>query len=147
MLEDEGILEPKAPKLSLPGYSPTDLGDGYLLTPSLSQGIVAVKRDGKQLIQVTSGMAGSLDKAHAVALELGKVAAKKKLHQKDQSILKEKRQECFDNKDLEVVNLGLDQRMSELQAKKEELNVNTEGKKQTQCSNVMTESDALKQLC
>lgn len=146
MLEDEGLLEPRSAPRG-PGSS-IDLGDGYSVTPSMSQGIVAVKRHGKQLIQVTSGMAGSVDKAHAVALELGKFAAKKKLDQKDQPILMKKRQEHFDDKAFVVANLGLDERMRELQAQKKDEKANEGSKKDR--SNAGTESDAskgLKQLC
>lgn len=138
MLEDEGLLEPRSAPRG-PGSS-IDLGDGYSVTLSMSQGIVGVKRHGKQLIQVTSGMAGSVDKAHAVALKLGKFAAKKKLDQKDQPILRKKRQEYFDDKAFVVANLGLDERMHELQAQKKDEKANEGSKKDR--SNAGTESDA-----
>jgi len=116
LLEDEGILEPKEDRI--PVNLSTDSGNGVSVVTALSQGIVSVKREGGgQLIQVTSGMAGSVDRAYAVALVLGELAAQKGLHQKDQDILKKRRQQLFDDKQLKVPKLDLDLKRQELLAR------------------------------
>jgi len=117
LLVDEGLLPPPPPprakvETGLEGRSSND--DTVKADVSLRAGIVAVKRSGVQLIQVTMGMAGSLDKAYAVAEELNKLATKKGLQRKDQEVLVKKRQELFASASFKVPKLGLDAKREEL---------------------------------
>merc|ERR1712216_811483 len=67
-------------------------------------GIVAVHKSGKQLLQVTQGMAGSLDRAHAVAVKLAEYANKGK----NKDWCSKKKMDLINDKALKVKKLGLD---------------------------------------
>merc|ERR1719401_2200312 len=82
LLVEEGLLAPPPPPRAkvVTGLEGKSSGDETVkVDVSLRSGLVAVKRSGVQLVQVTMGMAGSLDKAYAVAEELKKLTAKKGL--------------------------------------------------------------------
>lgn len=72
ILEDEGILLPKEIKT----VKRKDYTGKYELEAMKGAKfeIVAVHKSGKQLLQVTQGMAGTLDRAHAVAVRLAEYA-------------------------------------------------------------------------
>eukprot|EP00747_Dinoflagellata_sp_TGD_P063786 gnl/TRDRNA2_/TRDRNA2_153607_c0_seq1.p1 gnl/TRDRNA2_/TRDRNA2_153607_c0~~gnl/TRDRNA2_/TRDRNA2_153607_c0_seq1.p1 ORF type:complete len:603 (-),score=141.02 gnl/TRDRNA2_/TRDRNA2_153607_c0_seq1:79-1887(-) len=119
LLEDEGLLTPKEKK-TMERREKTESCQTVL---QLKAGIVAVKKDNKQVLQVTSGMAGSLDRAHAIAealTELGNSPACQKLKTFEnlQEKLHEKRQALFNDKSLKVPKLGLDQQRTEALEKK-----------------------------
>jgi len=117
LLVEEGLLAPPPPprpKVETGLESCRHAGETVKVDVSLRAGIVAVKRSGVQLIQVTMGMAGSLDKAHAVAEELKKLAVAQDLQRKDQEVLSKRRQELFDDASLEVPKLDLDAKREEL---------------------------------
>jgi len=138
LLENEGILEPQEFKQNLPGFPALELSDGVEVRSMIKAGIAAVNRDGAQIIQVTSGMAGSFDRAHAIAAQLAKVAVKKGYKPgKDQAALIKLRQELFDNKQLKVPKLDLDKKMLECQAQA------AEEPKKEKTDGGMSPSDAL----
>jgi hypothetical protein len=117
LLVEEGLLSPPPPPRSkvdtgIDGKSSST--EAVRAEVSLRGGVVYVKRSGVQLIQVTMGMAGSLDRARAVAEELKKLAAKKDLQRTDQEVLVKKRQELFANASFNVPKLGLDAKREEL---------------------------------
>jgi len=110
ILEGEGLLSPKEKKEQTGPRR--EHGDGYEVFPSIKQGIIAIKKGGKQLIQVTMGRAGTLDRAHAIAEIICKAANKgKKLD--DLATMKEK---LFTDKSVKVKALGLDKQQKELLA-------------------------------
>lgn len=113
LLEDEGLISPKV-KAKREGQTIAIVIDGVSVIPSLRSGVVAVRRDGKQLIQVTKGMAGTIDRATAIAQELAKVAVACSYGPEHQEELKVKRQALFDNANLKVPNLGLDAKAEDL---------------------------------
>lgn len=110
ILVGEGLLPPRPPKRAREDGPKLESGDGkFGIYPALSAGIIQVKcrATGKQLIQVTKGMAGNLDRAHAIATEICKVANKskgwpvKEAAEAKQAVMKDER--------LPVPKLGLDQ--------------------------------------
>merc|ERR1719379_725254 len=105
ILEEEGVLEPKEQR---PRVKPEP---GAQVYPSLKEGIVAVKINNVQLIQVTKGMAGSLDRAHKIATELA-AAANDGVTDKEK--LTKRRQALFGDPALKVPALGLDAKAKEL---------------------------------
>jgi len=113
LLVEEGLLQPPRAKVEtgLEGKGSSAEVKAHVF---LKAGIVAVQKSGVQLVQVTMGMAGSLDKAYAVAEELTKLAAKKGLERKDQEVLVKKRQDLFSNASFKVPKLGLDAKRQEL---------------------------------
>ncbi|CAK0803996.1 unnamed protein product [Prorocentrum cordatum] len=117
LLVEEGLLAPPPPprlKVDAGLESRKLAGEAVKVEVSLRSGIVAVKRSGVQLIQVTTGMAGSLDRAHAVAEELKRLAIDQDLQRKDQEVLSKRRQELFADTSLEVPRLDLDAKREEL---------------------------------
>merc|ERR1711920_545999 len=138
LLENEGILRPQEFKQNLPGFPALELADGVQVRTILKAGVAAVNRDGAQIIQVTSGMAGSFDRAHAIAAQLATVAVKKGYKPgKDQAALIKLRQDLFDNKQLKVPKLDLDKKMLECQARA------AEEPKKVKTDGGMSPSDAL----
>lgn len=110
MLEEEGLIKPKVKR----DVGQTDRSnDGVVVERSISGGVCCVKRHGKQLIQVTRGMAGTLDRANAIAEDLAKLAVQKKLGPEHQEILKKRRHELFGDCSFKVPYLGLDAKMQE----------------------------------
>merc|ERR1712019_141425 len=102
ILEDEGILLPKEIK-TVKRKDYTGKYEVEAMKGSKFE-IVAVHKSGKQLLQVTQGMAGTLDRAHAVAVKLAEYANKGK----DKEWCSKKKMELIDDKALKVVKLGLD---------------------------------------
>jgi len=71
ILEGEGLLAPKVKREVGPRREQTDHA---VLQTNLKGGLIAIRKKGKQLLQVTGSMAGSLDRAHAVASKLCELA-------------------------------------------------------------------------
>jgi len=114
ILEDEGILKPKVKKERDPDakqatsqYQPFDFC-------GVNLEIVAVKKLGKQLSQVTVGAAGSADRAHAIAEELCRIANKGANKEQVES----KKKALLADKSLKVKKLGLDAKRKVLLEKK-----------------------------
>jgi len=117
LLVEEGLLAPPPPpraKVETGLEGKGSVAEAVRAEVSLRSGIVAVKRSGVQIVQVTMGMAGSLDRAYAVAEELKKLAAKKGLQREDQEVLVKKRNELFASASFKVPKLGLDAKREEL---------------------------------
>jgi len=110
ILEGEGLLIPREKKeVTGPRRLHTD---AFEVIQHLKSGIISIKKKGKQLLQVTKGMAGSLDRAHAIAEILCQAANEGKTIE-ELAPMKEK---LFADKSIEVKELGLDKQMEELLA-------------------------------
>eukprot|EP00420_Gonyaulax_spinifera_P021539 CAMPEP_0197907424 /NCGR_PEP_ID=MMETSP1439-20131203/64808_1 /TAXON_ID=66791 /ORGANISM="Gonyaulax spinifera, Strain CCMP409" /LENGTH=540 /DNA_ID=CAMNT_0043528855 /DNA_START=57 /DNA_END=1679 /DNA_ORIENTATION=+ len=107
ILEEEGLISPKEKRDMAPKRPQSEEAQSYL---SLKAGIVCIKKNNIQMIQVTKGLAGSLDRAHAICdrlLRLAKAGA-------DKEALHAKREQLFADKSLKVPKLGLDAQAEEL---------------------------------
>ena len=103
ILEGEGILQPKEKKEATEKSQRSDNFEVFGPVGSNFE-IVKVAKKGKQLLQVTKGVAGSLDRAHAICTILCKMA------RKGASIgqLIKKKHDLIGKKGLKVPKLGLD---------------------------------------
>jgi len=117
LLEDEGLVKPKVQKEKLDTGDKVCFGDNVSVQASLRSGIVSVKRDGVQMVQITRGMAGTLDRAQAIGELLAKTAVKKNLTVKQQDVLKAQKDKLMADKTLKVPALGYDARYEKVQAK------------------------------
>mmetsp|Transcript_21050 Transcript_21050/g.66527 ORF Transcript_21050/g.66527 Transcript_21050/m.66527 type:complete len:502 (-) Transcript_21050:131-1636(-) len=133
ILEDEGLLTPKEKREVGPRREPCDKAQLY---PNLKAGLVCIKKQNKQIIQVTKGMAGSIDRAHAIAEQLVRLA-NRGMSQED---LQKRRDQLFANRTLKVPRLGLDAKAEEL------LRIEAEKGPQASTSNDPTPTEALMQL-
>lgn len=110
ILEDEGLLKPKNVKEQ----------DGTKFEPYPFCGkdceIVSVKKSGKQLTQVTIGAAGSLDRAHAIAVALCTLANKGTSKEKVEA----EKKRLLALATLKVPALGLEAKREEMLAEKKE---------------------------
>lgn len=110
ILEDEGILLPKV-QFSKSGDGKPPSKNYDLFGPVGAQfEIIAVKKEGKQLLQVTEGAAGSLDRAHAVAIVLARLANKGT----NLDALNVKKKQLLADQRLKVPKLGLKAKQKEL---------------------------------
>jgi hypothetical protein len=109
MLEEEGLLPPKPVRQQNARLEKTEEAN---VSVALKYGVAFVKRDGKQLIQVTEGMAGSLDRAHEIARLLAEIANASS-RPPAQEVLIRARQNFFDDHNLKVPALGLDKQAKE----------------------------------
>ena len=103
ILEGEGILQPKEKKEAAEKSQRSDNFEVFGPVGSNFE-IVKVAKKGKQLLQVTKGVAGSLDRAHAICTILCKMA------RKGASIgqLIKKKHDLIGKKGLKIPKLGLD---------------------------------------
>lgn len=113
LLEDEGLLTRKIQKY-VQASTPLVAFQGVGTFPHLKYGTVSVKRDGRQLVQVTKSMATSFDRAHAIAEELARIAVRDKLGTESQAIFLTERQRLIHDWSLQVPALGLDAKMEEV---------------------------------
>jgi len=137
MLEDEGLIELKVPRVN----GKQQLAVGVTVVPQMKAGVCAVKQGDQQLIQVTKGMAGTFDRAHAVAEELRRFAVAKKFGPKNKNALVKKRKALFEDRNLKVPKLGLDAMMHLA------LNDTSANPRLEKQSSEPTPSDALIKLC
>lgn len=119
ILIGEGLLEPRPEKQPMgPRREKDGTGDAdsAVVVRNLMAGIICVKQQGKQIIQVVKGMAGNLDKAEHICLQLAE------LHNKGKGIdtLNAKKQEMLADGSLKYPALGLDEQAEELKSKKQE---------------------------
>jgi hypothetical protein len=114
MLEEEGLLALKPIRqLSERQERPNNAN----VFTSLRSGVVSVKsREGKQLIQVTEGLAGSLDRAFEIATRLAGIVNKAS-RAPSQEVLLVEREKLFADAKMKVPVRNLDKQAKELRTK------------------------------
>jgi len=134
ILEGEGLLIPKEPRPPRDSTEYIKRTEAFVIVPQIKVGIMAVKKKNKQLLQVTHGAAGSVDRAYVIAEKLCEAANAGK----DISVLNTLKRKWLEDKSIVARDLGYDKKMAAAIAAPQPAQVDR--------SNEPSPMDALKQL-